>query len=211
MEPLPVDNQFVVISLCLGILTLHLESWERRSWERCYYGSGLCTIMTVWAGIKGLGTKKCYFSNLSPVSYNKPLCMHTHVHACKCCPMCHSWIQGIDCLTSNKCGALGASFRASRLGHVPSERDSSFLATLVNQRKARIPGGKKERGLANSFFPLFLSFADIQPSVLDLDLVLLLWPPIITTTINEPKTFCNYFLKAAIALLKDELAGSSLG
>lgn len=25
MEPLPVDNQFVVISLCLGILTLHLE------------------------------------------------------------------------------------------------------------------------------------------------------------------------------------------
>lgn len=31
MEPLPVDNQSVVISLCLGILTLHLESLERRS------------------------------------------------------------------------------------------------------------------------------------------------------------------------------------
>lgn len=34
MEPLPVDNQFVVISLRLGILTLHLESRERMERRR---------------------------------------------------------------------------------------------------------------------------------------------------------------------------------
>lgn len=34
MEPLPVDNQFVVIFHCLRILTLHLESSEGRRGRR---------------------------------------------------------------------------------------------------------------------------------------------------------------------------------
>lgn len=34
MEPLPVDNQFVVISLCFGILTLHLDCLRRRRRRR---------------------------------------------------------------------------------------------------------------------------------------------------------------------------------
>lgn len=46
MEPLPVGNQFVVISLCFGILTLLRESEGRGSWKRCFYRSALCSIMT---------------------------------------------------------------------------------------------------------------------------------------------------------------------
>ena len=55
------------------------------------------------------------------------------------------------------------------------------------------------------------SLAYIHPSMLGLDLVLLLQHSIITTTIKEPKTCCNYFLKAVIVLLPEELAESLLG
>lgn len=53
MEPLPVGNQFVVISLCFGILTLCRESEER--WEGGgFYRSALCSIMTAGAGISAV-------------------------------------------------------------------------------------------------------------------------------------------------------------
>lgn len=48
MEPLPVGNQFVVISLCFGILTLRLESEERGSWKRCFYHSVFCNDRGGW-------------------------------------------------------------------------------------------------------------------------------------------------------------------
>lgn len=60
------------------------------------------------------------------------------------------------------------------------------------------------------FFSFFPSLVDL-PSVLDVDLVLLLWPPIITIIKKKPKACCNYLLTAAIVLLPEDLTGSSLG
>lgn len=54
MEPLPVGNQFVVISLCFGILTLGRESEGRGGWKRRLYRAALCSISTEGAGISAV-------------------------------------------------------------------------------------------------------------------------------------------------------------
>lgn len=61
MEALPVGNQFVVISLCFGILTLCRESEGKGSWKRCFYRSALCSTITEGASLQSCMQHTCHW------------------------------------------------------------------------------------------------------------------------------------------------------
>lgn len=74
MEPLPVDNQFVVIFLCHGILTLHLETQEELGEVLLWFCSMYHNDRVV---VKAAVTKKKYVFTISVLIPTAHVCKYT--------------------------------------------------------------------------------------------------------------------------------------